>query len=39
MAQMTLAVIYLWTALVNHCLYCLIPMALVGAGWTPLPFS
>jgi len=33
-AQVTLAGIYLLMALVHHCLYCLIPMALAGASWT-----
>ena len=33
-AQLTLAGIYLLMAMVHHCLYCLIPMALAGASWT-----
>jgi MFS family permease len=33
-AQVTLAGIYLLMALLHHCLYCLIPMALAGASWT-----
>jgi MFS family permease len=33
-AQVTLAGIYLLMAMVHHCLYCLIPMALAGASWT-----
>jgi predicted MFS family arabinose efflux permease len=33
-AQITLAGIYLFMAMVHHCLYCLIPMALAGASWT-----
>jgi MFS family permease len=33
-AQVTLAVIYVLMAMVHHCLYCLVPMALAGASWT-----
>jgi hypothetical protein len=33
-AQLTLVVIYVLMAMVHHCLYCLIPMALAGASWT-----
>jgi len=33
-AQCTLASVYLLMALVHHCVYCLIPMALAGASWT-----
>jgi MFS family permease len=33
-AQVTLAGIYLLMAMVHHCVYCLIPMALAGASWT-----
>jgi len=33
-AQGTLASVYLLMALVHHCVYCLIPMALAGASWT-----
>jgi hypothetical protein len=33
-AQITLAGVYVLMALVHHCLYCLIPMALAGASWT-----
>ena len=33
-AQITLAGIYLLMAMVHHCLYCLVPMALAGASWT-----
>jgi predicted MFS family arabinose efflux permease len=33
-AQITLAGIYLLMAVIHHCLYCLIPMALAGASWT-----
>src|SRR5467141_1492556 len=33
-AQVTLAGIYLLMAMVHHCLYCLVPMALAGASWT-----
>jgi hypothetical protein len=33
-AQITLAVVYVLIAMVHHCLYCLIPMALAGASWT-----
>jgi len=33
-AQITLAGVYVLMAMVHHCLYCLIPMALAGASWT-----
>jgi predicted MFS family arabinose efflux permease len=33
-AQITLACVYVLMAMVHHCLYCLIPMALAGASWT-----
>jgi len=33
-AQVTLAGVYILMAMVHHCLYCLVPMALAGAGWT-----
>jgi MFS family permease len=33
-AQVTLACVYILMAMVHHCLYCLVPMALAGAGWT-----
>ena len=33
-AQITLAGIYLLMALVHHCLFCLVPMAIAGASWT-----
>lgn len=33
-SQVTLAGIYLVMAMVHHCLYCLVPMALAGASWT-----
>jgi MFS family permease len=33
-SQATLAGIYVLMAMVHHCLYCLIPMALAGASWT-----
>ncbi len=33
-AQVTLAGVYLLMAMVHHCLYCLVPMALAGASWT-----
>ena len=33
-AQVTLAGIYFLMAMVHHCVYCLIPMALAGASWT-----
>jgi MFS family permease len=33
-AQGTLAGIYLLMAMIHHCVYCLIPMALAGASWT-----
>src|SRR5215469_9612863 len=33
-AQITLAGVYVLMALVHHCLYCLVPMALAGASWT-----
>ena len=33
-AEITLAGIYLLMAMVHHCLYCLVPMALAGASWT-----
>jgi MFS family permease len=33
-AQVTLAGVYILMAMVHHCLYCLIPMALAGASWT-----
>jgi predicted MFS family arabinose efflux permease len=33
-AQITLAGIYLLMAVIHHCAYCLIPMALAGASWT-----
>jgi len=33
-AQITLAGIYVLMAMVHHCLYCLVPMALAGASWT-----
>jgi predicted MFS family arabinose efflux permease len=33
-AQLTLAGIYVLMAMVHHCLYCLVPMALAGASWT-----
>jgi MFS family permease len=33
-AQITLAGIYLLMAVIHHCMYCLIPMALAGASWT-----
>jgi transmembrane secretion effector len=31
---LTLAGVYILMAMVHHCLYCLIPMALAGASWT-----
>jgi hypothetical protein len=34
MAQITLAGVYVFMAMVHHCLYCLVPMALAGASWT-----
>jgi MFS family permease len=34
MSQITLATIYLVMAMVHHCVYCLVPMALAGASWT-----
>src|SRR5258708_1051047 len=36
-AQVTLAGVYILMAMVHHCLYCLVPMALAGAGWTLAP--
>jgi hypothetical protein len=33
-AQIALAGIYLLMAMVHHCVYCLVPMALAGASWT-----
>ena len=33
-AQVTLAGVYILMAMVHHCLYCLVPMALAGASWT-----
>jgi hypothetical protein len=36
-AQVTLAGIYVVMAMVHHCLYCLVPMALAGASWTLAP--
>src|ERR1700736_3338646 len=33
-AQIALAGIYVFMAMVHHCLYCLVPMALAGASWT-----
>jgi predicted MFS family arabinose efflux permease len=33
-AQITLAGVYVLMAMIHHCLYCLIPMALAGASWT-----
>jgi MFS family permease len=33
-AQITLAGIYVLMAMIHHCLYCLVPMALAGASWT-----
>jgi hypothetical protein len=33
-AQVTLAGIYALMAMIHHCLYCLVPMALAGASWT-----
>jgi len=33
-AQVTLAGVYILMAIVHHCLYCLVPMALAGASWT-----
>jgi MFS family permease len=33
-AQVTLSAVYLAMAMVQHCVYCLIPMALAGASWT-----
>jgi MFS family permease len=33
-AQVTLTVVYVLMAIVHHCLYCLVPMALAGASWT-----
>ena len=33
-AEITLAGIYVLMAMVHHCLYCLVPMALAGASWT-----
>jgi predicted MFS family arabinose efflux permease len=33
-AQVTLARVYVLMAMVHHCLYCLVPMALAGASWT-----
>jgi predicted MFS family arabinose efflux permease len=33
-AQITLAGVYVLMAMVHHCLYCLVPMALAGASWT-----
>jgi len=33
-AQVTLAGVYALMAMVHHCLYCLVPMALAGASWT-----
>jgi MFS family permease len=33
-AQVTLAGIYVVMAIVQHCFYCLVPMALAGASWT-----
>src|SRR5258708_34232888 len=33
-AQITLAGVYILMAIVHHCLYCLVPMALAGASWT-----
>jgi MFS family permease len=33
-AQLTLAGVYILMAMVHHCLYCLVPMALAGASWT-----
>jgi MFS family permease len=33
-SQICLAGVYLLMAIVHHCFYCLIPMALAGASWT-----
>jgi MFS family permease len=33
-SQIALAGIYLLMAMVHHCVYCLVPMALAGASWT-----
>ena len=33
-AQVTLVGVYILMAMVHHCLYCLVPMALAGASWT-----
>jgi predicted MFS family arabinose efflux permease len=33
-AQVALAGVYILMAIVHHCLYCLVPMALAGASWT-----
>jgi MFS family permease len=33
-AQLSLSGIYLLLAMVHHCAYCLVPMALAGASWT-----
>jgi hypothetical protein len=33
-AQVTLAGIFLLMAMVHHCMYCLLAMALAGASWT-----
>jgi len=33
-SQLTLSGIYLLMTMVNHCVYCLVPMALAGASWT-----
>jgi MFS family permease len=33
-AQVTLTGVYILMAMVHHCLYCLVPMALAGASWT-----
>jgi MFS family permease len=33
-AQLTLGGIYVLMAIVHHCFYCLVPMALAGASWT-----
>jgi MFS family permease len=33
-AQIALAGIYLVMSMVQHCVYCLVPMALAGASWT-----
>lgn len=33
-AQVSLAGIYVIMAIVRHCIYCLVPMAMAGASWT-----